>query len=95
MFDRMPQAPQSHGMQRTLRLDSSNRIVLSAELRRAAGLQRGQTLKAFVSPGRIILESEPHSRGKVVKRGKLKVWTGNAPKVPLSEAVEQARRYNR
>lgn len=38
---------------------------------------------------------EPYTRGKVVKRGKLKVWTGIVPKVPLSEAVEQARRYDR
>jgi len=31
----------------------------------------------------------------VVKRGKLKVWTGDVPATPIEEAVEQARHYTR
>jgi hypothetical protein len=82
-------------MQKTLQLDPSNRVVLSSDLRRAAGIQKGQILKVSASPGRIVLELESQTRGKVAKRGKLKVWTGDVPEAPLSEAVEQARRYTR
>jgi hypothetical protein len=39
------------------------------------------------------MESNPN--GKVVKRGKLRVWSGKVPHTPLAEAVEQARRYER
>jgi hypothetical protein len=38
---------------------------------------------------------EPASQGKVVKRGKLKLWTGAVPPTPLEEAVEAARHYER
>jgi hypothetical protein len=82
-------------MKTTLRLDRSNRIVLSRDLRRAAGIATGQRLAVSAAPGRIILEMEGNPGGKVVKRGKLKVWTGTVPNTPLEEAVEQARRYQR
>jgi hypothetical protein len=77
------------------RLDRSNRIVLSRDLRRAAGIATGQKLKVSAGPGRIVLELEANPSGKVIKRGKLKVWTGAVPNTPLEEAVEQARRYER
>jgi hypothetical protein len=38
---------------------------------------------------------EPASQGKVIKRGKLKLWTGAVPATPLAEAVEAARHYER
>jgi hypothetical protein len=82
-------------MIKTARLDRSNRIVLSRDLRRAAGISSGQKLKVSAAPGRIVLELEPNPSGKVVKRGKLKVWTGEVPATALEEAVEQARRYER
>jgi hypothetical protein len=82
-------------MTATIRIDESNRIVLSRDLRRAAGVATGQTLKASAIPGRIVLEAKANVRGKVVKRGKLKVWTGAVPRTRLAEAVEQARRYER
>ena len=77
------------------RLDGSNRIVLSRDLRRAAGISTGQKLRVSAAPGRIILEVEANPIGKVAKRGKLKVWTGEVPVTPLEEAVDQARRYER
>lgn len=83
------------GMTATIRLDESNRIVLSRDLRRAAGIVTGEKLKASALPGRIVLEAEAKSRGKIVKRGRLKVWTGAVPSTPLAQAVEQARRYER
>jgi bifunctional DNA-binding transcriptional regulator/antitoxin component of YhaV-PrlF toxin-antitoxin module len=57
-------------------LDASNRIVLPRDLRRAAGIPRGQKLRASATPGRIILEVESTTDGEVVQRGKLKLWTG-------------------
>jgi hypothetical protein len=47
------------------------------------------------TPGRIVLELEPNTSGSVVKRGKLKVWTGAVPATPIEEAVEQSRHYSR
>jgi hypothetical protein len=78
-----------------VQLDPSNRIILSKDLRRAAGFARRQKLKASAGPGRIVLELEANANGKVVKRGKLKVWTGAVPALPLTEAVEHSRRYER
>ena len=81
-------------MTTTVKLDPSNRIVLSRDLRRAAGIPPGQKLKVSAMPGRIILEVEPNS-GRILKRGKLKVWTGPVPSTPTEEAVEQVRHYER
>lgn len=78
-----------------VRLDRSNRIVLPRDLRRAAGVPRGQRLKASATPGRIVLEVEPSARGKVIKRGRLKLWTGDVPATPLAEAVDASRHYER
>ena len=82
-------------MTATIRLDSSNPIVLSRDLRRAAGIGPGQILKASAVPGRILLEAAADSKGTLAKRGKLKVWTGSVPPTPLAEAVEQTRRCQR
>ena len=82
-------------MTTTIRIDRSNRVVLSRDLRRAAGISTGQTLKASAVPGRIVLEVKANRQGKVIKRGKLTVWTGPVPPIPLETAVEQARRYQR
>ena len=78
-----------------MQLDASSRIVLPRDMRRAAGVPRGQKLKASATPGRIVLEIEPAAGGKVIKRGKLKLWTGDVPSIPLAEAVETARHYER
>ena len=82
-------------MQTTLVLDASNRIVLTRELRRAAGIPRRQKLLVSATPGRIVLEMAANTAGSMVKRGKLKVWTGAVPAMPIAEAVEQARHYTR
>ena len=85
----------SYGVTTIVQLDASNRIVLPRELRRAAGVPRGQKLRASATPGRIVLEVEPVSHGKVIKRGKLKLWSGDVPSTPLAEAVETTRHYER
>jgi bifunctional DNA-binding transcriptional regulator/antitoxin component of YhaV-PrlF toxin-antitoxin module len=81
-------------MTATIKLDASNRIVLPRDLRRAAGIPAGQKLKVSATPGRIVLEVEPNA-GKIVKRGKLKLWAGPVPATPLEETVEQVRHYER
>ena len=82
-------------MKRTIELDASNRIVLSRELRRAAGIPRRQKLMVSATPGRIVLEIEPSASGRIIKRGKLKVWMGAVPGTPIEEAVAQSRHYTR
>jgi len=82
-------------MKTTIELDASNRIVLSRELRRAAGIPRRQKLRVSATPGRIVLEMEANASGSIVKRGKLKLWTGAVPATPIEEAVEQSRHYSR
>jgi bifunctional DNA-binding transcriptional regulator/antitoxin component of YhaV-PrlF toxin-antitoxin module len=82
-------------MKTTVALDASNRIVLSRELRRAAGIPRRQKLLVCATPGRIVLEMEANTSGHITKRGELKVWTGAVPATPIEEAVEQSRHYTR
>jgi bifunctional DNA-binding transcriptional regulator/antitoxin component of YhaV-PrlF toxin-antitoxin module len=82
-------------MKTIVELDASNRIVLSKELRRAAGIARRQELVVSATPGRIVLEVEPNESGKVIKRGKLRLWTGTVPHTSIEEAVEQSRHYSR
>ena len=81
-------------MTATITLDASSRIVLTRDLRQAAGIPPGQKLRVSASPGRIVIEVEPNP-GRVVARGKMKVWTGEVPTTPLEEAVEQTRHYER
>ena len=85
----------SDAMKTTVELDASNRIVLSRELLRAAGIARSQKLLVSVTPGRIVLEVEANTSGRIITRGKLKVWTGAVPSTPIEEAVDQARHYTR
>ncbi len=75
--------------------DKQNRIVLTREIREAAGMASGEPLKLSVSPGRIVLEVKPESSGKIIKKGGLKIWTGKVPPIPLEEAVDKARHYFR
>lgn len=90
-----PQQRHTNGMKTTVELDASNRIVLSRDLRRAAGIPRRQKLIVSATPGRIVLEMENNAPGRIIRRGKLKVWTGAVPTTPIEEAVNQSRHYTR
>ena len=94
VFAITPQVRHAFGMTATVKLDASNRVVLSRDLRRAAGIPRGQRLKVSATPGRLVLEVEPNP-SKVVKRGKLKTWSGQVPSTPIEEAVDVVRHYER
>lgn len=82
-------------MNATVSPDKHNRIVLTRDIRKAAGIEPGEQMTLSVSPGRIVLEVKPRTRGKVIKKAGLKVWTGKVPSIPVEEAVEQARNYSR
>jgi hypothetical protein len=75
--------------------DKHNRIVLTRDIRKAAGIAPGEQLQLTVSPRRIVLEVKPESSGKIIKKGGLKVWTGKVPPIPLEEAVRKSRHYFR
>src|SRR5258707_1036649 len=94
-FANTPLPRHTNAMKTTIELDASNRIVLSRELRRAAGIPRGQKLVVSATPGRIVLEMEPNTSGRIIKRGKLKVWTGSVPSTSIEEAVDRSRHYTR
>ena len=80
-------------MKTTVKLDASNRIVLSREMRRAAGIARSQKLIVSATPGRIVLEVQANASGRVIRRGKLKLWTGTVPATPIDEAIDQSRHH--
>ncbi|MFZ4777465.1 MAG: hypothetical protein ACOYM3_19020 [Terrimicrobiaceae bacterium] len=82
-------------METTIELDASNRIVLTSALRQAAGISPRQKLRVSSTPGRIVLEVDANISGRVVRRGKLKVWTGAVPATPIEDAVDLARHYTR
>jgi hypothetical protein len=54
-----------------------------------------QKLTVSATPGRIVLEMASNVSGRIVKNGKLKVWTGAVPATPIEDAVEQSRHYTR
>jgi hypothetical protein len=82
-------------METTVDLDASNRIVLTRALRQAVGISPRQKLRVSATPGRLVLEVNANTSGRVVKKGKLKVWTGAIPATPIEEAVDQARHHTR
>jgi hypothetical protein len=91
----LPQPCHCFAMETTIEIDASNRIVLTRAMRQAAGISPQQKLRVSSTPGRIVLEVDANVSGSVVKRGKLKVWTGAVPATPIEDAVDQARHYAR
>jgi len=75
--------------------DKQNRIVLTRDIREAAGFAPGEPINLTASPGRIVLEVKPESSGKIIKKNGIKMWTGKVPSTPIEEAVEKSRHYFR
>jgi hypothetical protein len=82
-------------MNMTVEPDKHNRIVLTRDIRQAAGIAAGEQLNLTASPGRIVIEVKATTSGKIIRKGGLKVWTGKVPPIPLEEAVQKARKYSR
>jgi bifunctional DNA-binding transcriptional regulator/antitoxin component of YhaV-PrlF toxin-antitoxin module len=81
-------------MTATIKMDASSRIVIPRDVRRAAGIPRGQKLRVSATPGRIVMEVEANP-GRILKRGKLKTWSGKVSSMPLEEAVDLVRHCER
>jgi hypothetical protein len=81
-------------MNMEVRLDKTQRLVLTKAIRQAAGIKPGQKLSVQASPGMILI-STPHAPAKLVKRGKLKVIDAPKPKFSVEQAVNKARHYTR
>lgn len=71
--------------------DSTHRIVLTKEIREALNLQPGQPLDVSISSGAVFLTPAPLSRGKVVLKGKFKVYRGKIPAIDVEEAIAKSR----
>jgi hypothetical protein len=89
--------PIEHG--RTCRMkvkpDSAHRIVLTREIRNALKVEAGQPLEVPGTPGAVLLTPLPSGNGKLVRKRKLKVYTGKIPNVDVEESVSKARHYTR
>ena len=79
----------------TVTPDSTHRIVLTREIRNALNLGPGQPLEASISAGAVFLSPVAAKKGKLVTKGKLKVYAGKIPEVDVEEAVTKARHYTR
>jgi len=95
-FDVATVPKSSHGLSvnATIQLDDRDHVALSRKILRAAGFESGQKLKVSAAPGRIVLESDARPvRGRVKKRGTLKIWTGLVPNIPLDVAIDAIRHF--
>jgi bifunctional DNA-binding transcriptional regulator/antitoxin component of YhaV-PrlF toxin-antitoxin module len=75
--------------------DSTHRIVLTKEIRNALNLKPGQPLEVSISAGAVFLSPVVAGNGKIVRKGKLKVYSGKIPDMDVEEAVSKARHYTR
>ena len=73
-------------------LDKTNRFVFTRQMRDALNLGKSEGLEVSINPGAILLTSPRRKKGKLVKKGKLLVYTGEIPAVDIVEAVNRSRR---
>ena len=77
------------------KLDKTQRLVLTKEMRLVAGIVTGEKLEVTAMPGAILIAPAHRAKGRVVRKGKLKVFDGEIPDVDLAGAVNAARHYTR
>jgi bifunctional DNA-binding transcriptional regulator/antitoxin component of YhaV-PrlF toxin-antitoxin module len=75
----------------TITPDSTHRIVLTKEIRDALNLKPGQPLNMSVTAGAVFLTPAPMTGGKIVRKGKIKVYTGKIPDIDIEEAIRKSR----
>jgi bifunctional DNA-binding transcriptional regulator/antitoxin component of YhaV-PrlF toxin-antitoxin module len=75
--------------------DSTHRIVLTKEIRNALNLKPGEPLNVSISAGAVFLTPLSKRPGKLVRKGKIKVYTGKIPNVDVEEAINKSRQYPR
>lgn len=82
-------------MTMTTTLDKTSRFVITKALREAAGFSKTEKLQVTSQAGLVLITAARRSKGRVVKKGKGKVFEGELPEVDLAEAVNAARHYTR
>ncbi len=60
-------------------------------MRAALGFHAGDLLEVSIRPGVILLTPTP-AKGKVIKKGRIKVFDGKIPEIEITEAIRRARR---
>jgi bifunctional DNA-binding transcriptional regulator/antitoxin component of YhaV-PrlF toxin-antitoxin module len=82
-------------MKTVTQLDKTQRLVLTKAMRDAAGISNGEKLLVTAMPGQILISPARRATGRIVRKGKAKVFTGDIPDVDVAEAVNAARHYTR
>ena len=82
-------------MKTVITADSTQRIILTRALSEAAGIRSGERVEVTATPGLILISPATRAKGKIVKKGKAKIFTGEIPDVSIAEAVNAARHYTR
>jgi bifunctional DNA-binding transcriptional regulator/antitoxin component of YhaV-PrlF toxin-antitoxin module len=72
--------------------DKTHRIVITRDMRNALNLKPGESLEISINPGAVILTPSKKEKGKLTRKGKMLVYTGDIPDVDIVEAVNRARR---
>lgn len=75
--------------------DSTHRIVLTKEIRSALNLKAGQPLEVSLCAGAVFLTPVTESKPKLIKKGRLKIYAGDVPKVDVEEALQKVRSQTR
>jgi hypothetical protein len=75
--------------------DATHRIVLTREIREALNLKPGEPLNVSISAGAVFLSPVPVPKGKIIQKGKLKVYSGKIPNIDIEQALGKARRHSR
>ena len=88
-------AEQDYAMKMVITPDSTQRIVLTRAMSKAAGIRSGEKFEVTATPGLILIAPVARAKGKIVKKGKAKVFTGEIPEVDGVAAVDAARHYTR
>ena len=69
--------------------------MLTKAMRDVAGIATGEKLLVTAMPGQILIAPAARAKGKVVRRGKAKVFTGEIPEIDGAAAVNAVRHYTR
>ena len=77
------------------KLDKTQRLVLTKAMREVAGIAADEKLLVTATPGQILIAPVARAKGKVVRKGRAKVFTGEIPEIDGVAAVNAVRHYTR
>jgi bifunctional DNA-binding transcriptional regulator/antitoxin component of YhaV-PrlF toxin-antitoxin module len=76
-------------------LDKTQRLVLTKAMRQVAGISPGEKLEVTATPGLILIAPASRAHGRIVRKGKAKVFTGKIPDLDGAAVVNAVRHYTR